>query len=341
MTTEPRPPRKKILNTDEIIALFVTFLTIGTIFFWSISNEKSRVSWLGDVSTNTPEKPQENPPIQKELAIPLTPEEETQIEASKQKTPTSPIPVIVKPTVVQSPPLPPPKSTTTVETPVTPPESTTTVETPVTPPESTTTVEEPQKAVFNDVSNDYWAFPFIYALAEKNLLLGFKDTNFEPEQTMTRAEFAMEITKYYSEEKSATINQYNDVSEDYSGKSAIDKSGKTGFLKGYSSELFKPEQGLTRLEVLVALATGLNLQPTKEPSEILKYYTDSDQIPPWAVNQIAAATEAGLVVNHPNVNTLNPQQLSTKAEVTAMLYQSLVFSGKIPPVLSDYIVQLK
>ena len=65
---------------------------------------------------------------------------------------------------------------------------------------------------------------------------------------------------------------------------------------------------------------------------------NADQIPEWAVEGIAAATEAGLVVNYPDKNTLNPKQSATYGEVASMIYQGLVYQKKAQPISSDYIV---
>ncbi len=47
----------------------------------------------------------------------------------------------------------------------------------------------------SDVSSDYWARPFIQALADNNVISGFPDGSFRPNQAVTRAEFAALIQK--------------------------------------------------------------------------------------------------------------------------------------------------
>ncbi len=91
--------------------------------------------------------------------------------------------------------------------------------------------------------------------------------------------------------------------------------------------------------MLVALASGLELKPSQNPQQTLKIFKDMDQIPSWAVAGVAAATEAGLVVNYPDQNTLNPNQSATYGEVASMIYQGLVYQGKVKPIASDYIIK--
>ncbi|NJK30086.1 MAG: S-layer homology domain-containing protein, partial [Acaryochloris sp. SU_5_25] len=42
---------------------------------------------------------------------------------------------------------------------------------------------------FSDVSISYWARPFIEKLAEKNVIKGFPDGTFKPDEPVTRAQF--------------------------------------------------------------------------------------------------------------------------------------------------------
>uniref|UniRef100_UPI001ABB720D S-layer homology domain-containing protein n=1 Tax=Aetokthonos hydrillicola TaxID=1550245 RepID=UPI001ABB720D len=47
---------------------------------------------------------------------------------------------------------------------------------------------------FSDVGADYWARPFIQALAERNVITGFPNGTFQPDQPVDRADFAAMIT---------------------------------------------------------------------------------------------------------------------------------------------------
>lgn len=194
------------------------------------------------------------------------------------------------------------------------------------------------KLTFADVPNDYWAKPFIDKLAEQKTIEGFPDGNFEPDRPITRAELATAINRAFPSNNNLNNLKFKDITEGSEQAKAIDMTIGSGFMKGYPEGVFQPNKPVTRLQALVALATGLKLQTLQNPADVLISYKDNKNIPKWATKQIAAATDKGLVVNYPQIELLNPDRPATRSEVAAMLYQALVISGKVPKIDSQYIV---
>ncbi|MGB3511957.1 MAG: S-layer homology domain-containing protein [Microcoleaceae cyanobacterium] len=191
---------------------------------------------------------------------------------------------------------------------------------------------------FSDIPDGFWASGFIQPLAQRNVVALVENEKFEPDKPITRAEFATQIPKVFEDESTEKAVNYEDVESDSAAQPEIQTATKYGFLSGYPGNIFRPEQQMPRLQVLVALASGLNLKAPSNPDEVLSVYQDKDKIPDWAKKQIAAATVAGLVVNHPDVSILNPDKPATRAEVAAMFYQALVELKKVDRVSSEYIV---
>lgn len=191
---------------------------------------------------------------------------------------------------------------------------------------------------FSDVTADYWAQPFIQALAKRNIITGFADGAFKPDEPVDRAEFAAMIQKAFNQNPVRQLppRGFKDVPSDYWGASAIEEAYEAGFMGGYPGELFLPNQTISKAQALTALANGLNLTANGSATNILSsYYTDAIAIPSYAVDDIAAATQANLVVNYPNIKQLNPQQPLTRAAAAAHLYQALVRLGQVQPLASN------
>lgn len=191
---------------------------------------------------------------------------------------------------------------------------------------------------FSDVGANYWAQPFIQALAARNIITGFPNGTFRPEQPVQRAEFAAMIQKAFNQNRVRQLAEpgFKDVPPDYWAAAAIEEAYETGFMGGLPGGVFQPAQNVTKSQAIVALANGLNLTADGSVQNIVSTsYLDAKAVPAYAVGEVAAATQANLVVNYPNVRQLNPQQPLTRAEAAAHLYQALVRLRQVQPLASN------
>ncbi len=201
----------------------------------------------------------------------------------------------------------------------------------------------PASAVnFPDVQT-HWARPYIEGLAKKNIVIGFDDGTFKPEQAVTRAEFAALVQKAFNSSEIRDARSFNDVSPDYWAKSMIEEAYATGFITGYPHRTFNPEEPISKVQVLVSLVSGLHIPPKNWTQNVLNTYVDADQIPEYALDKVAIATEKAIVVNYPNTKYLNPNQVATRGDVAALIYQAKVSMGALPQLdsqsdASNYIV---
>lgn len=192
-----------------------------------------------------------------------------------------------------------------------------------------------QKSFFTDVSRTYWAKPFIERLSKEGIINGYSDGTFKPEQTVTRAQFAVILRNAFSESPVRKSRAFKDVPAKHWAAASIDKVYTTGFMSGYSDGTFKPDQKITKAQILVFLSNGLQLPPPKSVSKALSLYRDSNEITEDFKNGIAAATENKLVVNYPNAAYLNPDDEVTRADVAAAIYQALVSQEQLPALPAD------
>ena len=206
--------------------------------------------------------------------------------------------------------------------------------TPITP--ETTTMPE-------DVVPDYWAYPFVKQMRDQALVPELaKNQEFDPDALITRASMATLVSQAFTDQpQTESVKKFTDVTNQNAIAEDIDYAVSTGFMQGYSDDEFKPLENIPRYQVLVTLATGLGLQPSKDAEQILQQFGDSANMPDWAKEQVAAATEAGLVVNPPGANqsSLVPEKPATRGEVAAMIHQALVKTGKLEALESEYIVK--
>lgn len=207
------------------------------------------------------------------------------------------------------------------------------------PPEPQGTQGRVQASPFTDLPASHWAYLMITELLNQNMISGFPDGTFRPDQPVTRAEFAAQLSRTFDLSLGQGVESFADVTDQNWANQDIRTAVQMGFLKGYPEDKFFPDQTITRIQVLSALAKGLNIKSSSSSKAVLRYYHDYEQIPEWAIRPLVAATEAGLVVNHPDVSRLAPNRPANRAEVTAMLYRALVYIGHLEDVSSPHWVQ--
>jgi uncharacterized lipoprotein YddW (UPF0748 family) len=188
--------------------------------------------------------------------------------------------------------------------------------------------------IFSDIQN-HWGQECIRQLFVRGFISGYPDNTFRPNAPVTRAEFAAFLRRAFANVPPVrNAITFTDVPSNHWANSAIQAAYRTGFISGYPDRTFKPDQLISRVQVLVALVSGLKYAAgAQDLATLQKYYDDAASIPSYALNAIAAATQRRLVVNYPNVKRLNPNQNATRAEIVAFLCRAL----RIPGVPLQYV----
>lgn len=184
----------------------------------------------------------------------------------------------------------------------------------------------------------HWASPFVEGLADQGLIKGFLDGSFRPEAPVTRAQFAALVVASFADVPERHPTQgWRDVAANYWGAQVLGQAQRQGFLSGYPDGTMRPEQSITRIQALVAIAQGLALPAAI--GETMGIYRDRAQVPSYAVDALAAATQQRLVVNAPDPLRLRPMAPITRGEVAALVYQGRVYRGQAAAIASPYIVE--
>ncbi|MCT7949931.1 S-layer homology domain-containing protein [Ancylothrix sp. C2] len=193
---------------------------------------------------------------------------------------------------------------------------------------------------FKDIQG-HWAQSCIEQLASRNIIGGYQDGTFRPSEPMMRVEYAVLLDKAFPNMPALREEvRFIDLPTDYWATPAITRVYRANFLSGASESVFNPTQKVQRLQVLLALVSGLRYSASAGSAEKVKSaFNDAADIPNNALPAIAAATEQRIVVNYPDISLLNPNKEATRAEVAAMVCQALA-KGQVAVVPPQYIAQL-
>jgi hypothetical protein len=185
----------------------------------------------------------------------------------------------------------------------------------------------------SDVAGN-WAEPFIKALVEKDIIKGYPDGTFKPDQPVTRAEFAALLNKAFDLKEIRAARKFKDVPKKYWAAEVIQKAYKGGFLSGYPNGTFAPKQNIIRIQSLVSLVNGSKLEPSGN-LDINGVFGDAAQVPSYGQNALIAATQRCVAVSVeydssklPGGN-FGPNTVATRADVAAYIHQVLVGAGRL------------
>jgi S-layer homology domain len=111
-----------------------------------------------------------------------------------------------------------------------------------------------QPVQFKDVPADAAIAPYVAELSSRGVITG-SDGLFRPDEPITRGQFAAMVAKGFNKPKSLPVKKFDDIKVGTPAAAAVDEAIQTGFMKGYSDKEFKPEEQIPRYQLQVALAT--------------------------------------------------------------------------------------
>lgn len=103
-------------------------------------------------------------------------------------------------------------------------------------------------ATFEDVPADAWYAKSVNTLASMGIISGVGENRFEPERSITRAEFTSMAMKFTKGALDGT-NVFSDVHSGDWFYEAVVGSIQYGWIEGYEDGTFRPENWITRVEV--------------------------------------------------------------------------------------------
>lgn len=110
-----------------------------------------------------------------------------------------------------------------------------------------------KEKTFPDVQEGKWYYEPVMALAKAGIIEGYKDGNFGPEDTITRAEFATMIVRYMGLSEGTGATGFSDVKSDHWAVGYIKAAVDAKYVKGYTDGTFMPEKALSRAEAVTVI----------------------------------------------------------------------------------------
>ena len=167
-------------------------------------------------------------------------------------------------------------------------------------------------------SIDHWADIDIEKLAEDNILSGYEDGMFRPNDFITRAETSKVLTAALKLNLlDEGIISINDIDETHWSYNYVVTLAKSGIINGYPDGSFRPDQEITREEFSTLIYNILNMDISEE-----KDFNDIDE----SYANEAIKKLAGLsIISGYDDNSFRPTNNITRAEATSMTIRTLKY----------------
>jgi N-acetylmuramoyl-L-alanine amidase len=179
---------------------------------------------------------------------------------------------------------------------------------------------------FQDIQG-HWAKGYIDTLANKLVVEGVSDTSFQPERSITRAEFAALVVRSIGLTRLNGNGGFKDVSSSAWYAQVVATASAAGIVEGYEDGTFRPDEEITREELAAMIVRAMDYTGNKteltntRQTQLLKRYNDAGSIV-WGHKEVAIAIEAGIIEGMTST-TLSPKSDATRAQSATMLNRLL------------------
>lgn len=172
---------------------------------------------------------------------------------------------------------------------------------------------------FSDIEKGIWYEEAVTYVVDKKLFAGVSDTEFAPDEIMTRAMLITVLYRLASSEAETYESRFTDVSKDSWYYDAVCWGSSLGITSGINENEFAPNEILTREQLATILHRYARIMNYDlSPSGNLREYSDYDKISTWAIDALSWANGAD-IVNGTDNSLLSPDNSATRAQVAAML----------------------
>lgn len=178
---------------------------------------------------------------------------------------------------------------------------------------------------FTDVSRSDWYYQFVDYVTSKGYFNGTAETTFAPAENMTRAMFVTVLFRFHGAKGDSSQSAFTDVAPGEWYTAAINWAAANKIVDGVGNGKFAPNDPITRAQMCTMIERYLALykkawKVTLPETGSVSVMVDENAIPAYALAAVKQCQRHGLV-NGFEDGTFRPNDLSTRAQVAAVIYR--------------------
>ncbi|UKS31321.1 S-layer homology domain-containing protein [Paenibacillus sp. HWE-109] len=181
-----------------------------------------------------------------------------------------------------------------------------------------------QPVNFSDISG-HWAEASIKQAVSFGIVSGYPDGTFNPNRTVTRAEFAVMLMNTLKPQGDGAELTFTDKGRIGTwAQKSVAQAVQAAIITGYEDSTFRPEAEISRSEmvVMIAKALGQSVEATTATG-----FADDKDVPDWAKGAVGAMKKLSMIGGK-GANAFAPHDKTTRAESVTVLLKMLEQKGK-------------
>lgn len=180
---------------------------------------------------------------------------------------------------------------------------------------------------FTDVTEEDWFHDVVLELAASGIVNGMTETTFEPQGTLTRAEFATMLYRVSYAPVVTGESTYSDVKTGDWYYNAVVWATEAGVVNGMGDGTFAPNDNITRQEMATMLYRLAKAEKVEEDK--LASFPDAASVADWAKDAMNWAVSTEIVngsTHDDKVNYLDPTATALRCQAAAVACRYLALS---------------
>lgn len=161
----------------------------------------------------------------------------------------------------------------------------------------------------------------IKILAAKGIITGTSETEFSPDDTITRAEVAALLLRVLSQVDANADGGFVDVQKSDWFYGVAGSAKDYGMIQGFEDNTFRGREVIEKDQILTIAARILKKEMRyKTPENLNEWlqYEDADEIAEWARSEVALATMANIVTRSED-NTIHSDESMTRGDAALII----------------------
>ena len=173
-----------------------------------------------------------------------------------------------------------------------------------------------------DINSSHWAYDYVDALSKNNIISGYPDGTFRPENRVTREEFVKMVISAAGLYDQNAECEFDDISADSWAYRYISSAKNANIVGGISESHFGAGQNISRQDVAVIVARVIDYfkkTSSADAKDVQTAYPDNDSVSEYARASVNVLTNMGIINGYDSGN-FGPLDSLTRAQAAKIIY---------------------